>query len=194
MLIQKMAFLSIIFFLLSPYYNASAYNENQKLAADFLSYRDIIVAQEDPNKYNLESRITRREMAKVTIKLSDISFNIWCSEKYNDLQNTDWWCKYAEAGLVNGFFASNISFYPDKNISKIEALKMIMKWSNIEKENVSDWREWYVMSAMKWWIIKESFVDYDSPATRWWIFSIAQNSIQYSPDSEIQTLYELLNI
>ncbi len=171
-----------------------AYDQNEKLAADFLSYRDIIVVQENGNNYNLESNISRREMAKVTIKLSNISPNIWCSNQYSDMNNDDWGCKYAEAGLQNGFFAKNIAFNPNESISKIEALKMIMKGANIEKIQTSDWREWYVMSAMRWWLLEESFVDYDTPATRWWIFTIAQNAIQYSPDSEMQTLYELLDI
>jgi len=48
----------------------SAYTEKEKLSADFLSYKDIINTQENGEGYELDKKITRREMAKVTLKLS----------------------------------------------------------------------------------------------------------------------------
>jgi hypothetical protein len=175
--------------------NVIAYTQKEKLAADFLSYKDVINTQEGEKEYNLDKKITRREMAKITLKLSNI--NIWntCLWMYKDLQISDWGCKYAEIGLKNLFFAKNANFNPNNNISKIESLKMIMKWRKISKDITIDWRKGYVTSAIKSWLIEEKFSDYDTLATRWWIFKIAQNAIQYSwNDESIEIIEELLSI
>ena len=172
-----------------------AYTEKEKLAADFLSYKDIINTQENTKDYNLDKKITRREMAKVTLKLSNINISDVCSLKFEDLKAWDWGCKYAESWLKNGFFAKNPKFNPDNNISKIEALKMVMKWRKISKNITTDWREWYVTSAVQAWLLENSFSDYNTLATRWWIFKMAKHSIEYSWDDEtIKIIEELLEV
>jgi len=172
-----------------------AYTEKEKLAWDFLSYKDIINAQEKAEYYELDKEITRREMSKVTIKLSGVSISDNCSEIFEDLKKWDWGCKYAEIWVKNSFFAKNKNFNPDNNISKIEALKMVMKARKIEKEDIEDWKEWYVKSAVKSWLLEEKFSDYNTKATRWWIFVLAQRSIEYSwNDEDINLIEELLNL
>jgi len=37
-----------------------AYTQNEKLAADFLSYKDVIVAQEDTSKYELDKESSNK--------------------------------------------------------------------------------------------------------------------------------------
>jgi hypothetical protein len=69
----------IILILISTILNVSAYNSDEKLAADFLSYKDIINTQENPSSYELDKEITRREMAKVTLKLSGKNISNNCS-------------------------------------------------------------------------------------------------------------------
>ena len=170
-----------------------AYTQKEKLAADFLSYKDIINTQESVKNYGLDRKITRREMAKVTLKLSNININDICSLKFEDLKTWDWGCKYVESWLKYWFFAKNSKFNPDKNISKIEALKMVMKWRKISKDITNDWREGYVSSAIKSWLLEKSFSDYDTLATRWWIFEMAKHAIEYSwNDETIQIIEELL--
>ena len=172
-----------------------AYTEKEKLAWDFLSYKDIINTQESWEDYDLDKEITRREMSKVTIKLSWISISDNCSEVFGDLKKWDWGCKYAEIWVENSFFAKNTNFNPDNNISKIEALKMVMKGRKIEKEETEDWREGYVNSAVKSWLLEEGFIDYDTLATRWWIFLMAQRAIEFSgEDEDIKLIEELLNL
>lgn len=185
-------FLSLFFINLN---NSFAYTQKEKLAADFLSYKDIINSQEKAEDYNLDKEITRREMSKVTIKLSWISVFDNCSEIFWDLKKWDWWCKYAELWVKNNFFAKNKNFNPDNNISKIEALKMVMKARKIEKENIEDWKKWYVKSAVKSGLLEKEFSDYDTKATRWWIFILAQRAIEYSwNDEDIKLIEELLNL
>jgi hypothetical protein len=66
-------------------------------------------------------------MAKVTMKLSETTVEDMCSGKFSDLTSADWACKYAEAGLAQGFFAANPTFRPMDSVTKIEALKMVMQ-------------------------------------------------------------------
>lgn len=171
-----------------------AYTQNEKLAADFLSYKDVIVAQEDASKYELDKEITRREMWKVTLKLSGLDVPASCTGMFNDLNASDWGCKYAEAWANKWFFAKNESFNAWSSISKIEALKMVMKGTNIAKDTTDDWREWYVTAAVKYGLLEQSFSDYDTLATRWWIFVMAQHAIEYSDDEDIKLIEDLLNI
>ena len=42
--------------------------------------------------------------------------------------------------LELGFIAPNITFRPNADVSKIEALKMILRAKNIEPNTTSDWR------------------------------------------------------
>lgn len=184
----------IILVLISGILNVSAYSRQEKLAADFLSYKDVINTQENPENYELDKQITRREMAKVTLRLSEKNVSNTCKWIFEDLKLWDWWCKYAESWLSYWFFAKNKKFNPDNNISKIEALKMIIKARNIKKEETEDWREWYVKAWVKAGLLEKSFTDYDTKATRWWIFLIWQHAIEYSwNDEDIQIIEELLN-
>ena len=175
-------------------WSVSAYTQKEKLAADFLSYKDIIVAQEDANKYELYKKITRREMWKVTLKLSWLAVWNTCNWTFSDLKSWDWGCKYAELWVTKWFFAKNSSFNANGDISQIEALKMVMKGTGIKKDDTSDWREWYVSAAVRYGLLEESFTDYDTKATRAWIFIMAQHAIEYGEDEDIKLIEDLLNI
>lgn len=161
----------IVSFLSVQYTNAFVYTP--KMYADYLSVIGIINIQKNAEDYKLDDLITRREMAKVTLNLSYEELIDRCSWIYADVFQNDWGCKYIETGKQNNYFSSNPNFNPANNVSKIEALKMIMKALSIEKSVSSDWREWYVSWAIKNWFLEESFSDYDTPATRGWIFYLA---------------------
>ncbi|MDQ7009857.1 MAG: hypothetical protein Q9M94_06190 [Candidatus Gracilibacteria bacterium] len=192
---KKLFIIMFLSFFLLNIGNLSAYNNSEKLAADFLSYKDIINAQENAINYELDKKITRREMAKVTLNLSGKLVEDKCSGKFSDITELDWGCKYAESGLKYNYFAKNLTFNPNNNISKIEALKVIMKARGIEKIETTDWREGYVIAAKKYGLLESSFTDYDIQAKRGWIFLIGQRSIEYSKtDEDINLIIDLLNI
>lgn len=192
---ENMKKILTILIIISGILNVSAYSQEEKLAADFLSYKDIINSHDNPKNYELDKEITRREMAKVTLKLSWKEIYNKCENLFTDLKKWDWWCKYAENWVAYWFFTLNKKFNPEKNISKIESLKMIMKAKGIKKEEAKDWREWYVNSALKYWLIKEKFSDYDTKVKRWWIFVLWQNAIEFSWDDEDTKIIEkLLNL
>lgn len=152
---------------------ALAYTDSNLIAANYLAKNNIIKNWElKPEKYELDNNITRREMLKVMMNLSWLTVPDKCEWIFLDLNAFDWGCKYAEIALRGSFIASNEYFRPNDNITKIESLKLIMQAKYLAKSDTSDWREWYVQWAIIAWILDEAFSDYNTLATRSWIFTI----------------------
>lgn len=132
------------------------------------------------SSYRLEDSITRKEMMKIVMNLSWEKVNSSCKFKFKDVEN-DWWCKYIETALEKGFIAQNENFRPNDNITKSEAMKLILKSKWIEKvQNTDDRRKDYMQTAYKYSIISKKYADYDWISFRWWIFEISSNSIDYN--------------
>jgi hypothetical protein len=55
-------------------------------------------------------------------------------------------------------------FRPDDNVSKIEALKMILQSRGFSNTDTNqDWRAEYVKTAVSQGILSTGFTDYDTP-------------------------------
>ena len=119
----------------------------------------------------LWNHITRREMLKVMMNLSWKSFPDTCTGRFQDMQASDWGCKYAEAALREWYIAANQNFRPNDLVTQIEALKMIMQAKRIQQYQSEDWRLWYVRKAQEESIISESYLEFNLPALRSWIFT-----------------------
>lgn len=150
------------------------YISESRTWAEFLAWKNIIEKQNlNPQAYNLDTTITRKEMMKIISNLWNIDLeDIECELIFSDVVN-DWGCKYIESALERGYIAWNEWFRPDDAITRSEALKLIFKAKNIEKRyNTSVWQEDYISSAYYLWYLDEKFNNYNIPATRWWIFSV----------------------
>ncbi len=172
---------------------ANDYNTELGAANDLSSLEIIVDKSSTPEEYRLGETITRREMLKIMINLSPSTVEDKCEWKFADLQTSDWWCKYAEEALKQWYIAANNNFRPDDNISKVEALKMVMQAKNLSKNLVeTDWRKAYVLWWLFNWILEDSkwtywdFSDYDTQALRWWIFVITQEANKKNTDLETQ--------
>lgn len=159
-------------------------------SANTLAKSGIIVDNSsDPKKYNFWDGITRREMLKIMMNLSWAPIWETCEQKFSDLPVSDWGCKYAMKALELGFIAPNTTFRPNADVSKIEALKMILRAKNIEPNITSDWRVWYVEKASELWYISK-FSDYNTQAKRSFVFQIGAKTISSSSIKEEMTSYE----
>ena len=134
----------IVLSIVSPFSGVMAAYSTLESANKLAALGVIVDNSANPANYRLGDSITRGEMAKVTMKLSETEVADACAGKFSDLKATDWACKYAEAGLANGYFAANATFRPMDVVTKIEALKMVMKARGIEKSSNSDWMAAYV--------------------------------------------------
>jgi len=154
-----------------------AYTNHNIESANFLAGKWIINDNTfTPSWYNLDTNITRREMLKILMNLSKKEVIDRCLWAFQDIKLDDWGCKYAEAAVKEWFIAKNENFRPDDLVTQIEALKMIMQWKNIERNNSEDWREWYKTKAEALGIIDDTYLDYNKSALRWWIFSNSARS------------------
>ena len=152
----------------------SAYSNSDVETANFLANEWVIVDNSsDPWSYRLDDTITRREMLKIMMKLSKKTVVDVCNGSFSDMKTWDWGCKYAEVALDNSYIAANSTFRPADNISKIESLKMIMQATWIERFQNEDWRAWYVEKAEEEDLVSYAFTDYNTSATRSWIFRVA---------------------
>ncbi len=155
----------------------SAYTNHNVESANFLAGKRVINDNSsNPFNYNLDFNITRREMLKVLMKLSEKNVPETCSWSFSDLSSQDWGCKYAEAALANGYIAANSTFRPNDLVTQIEALKMIMQGKWIQRHANEDWRAGYQSKARSEKIIDDEYLDYDLNAVRGWIFSTSARS------------------
>ena len=180
---SAVAGLAVVFSIVSPIAGVSAAYTSLE-AANKLATLGVIVDQSaNPADYRLGDTISRREMAKVTMNLSGSDVTDSCQGSFSDLPSSDWGCKYAEAGLSEGFFAANSNFRADANISKWEALKNVMKARNIEKGTDADFRKAYVDAAVEAGVA-DSFSDYDTAATRGQIFIWAVEAVDLEEEDD----------
>jgi len=152
----------------------SAYSNSDIETANFLAEKWVIVDNSsNAANYRLDDTITRREMLKIMMKLSGKTVEDICNGSFSDMKTGDWGCKYAEAALDNSYIAANSTFRPADNISKIESLKMIMQARSIQRYENEDWRAGYVEKAEDEDLLSYAFTDYNTAATRSWIFRVA---------------------
>lgn len=189
--VSAVAGLAVVFSTVAPIAGTNAADYTELEAANKLAALEVIVDKSSvPAEYRLGDTITRREMLKVMMNLSSVTVTNTCEGKYADLSALDWGCKYAEAALWAWFIAPNANFRPDDNVSKIEALKMIMQARGIEKDaSQADWRVGYVVAAVDATVLDASgtygsFTDYDTYALRGWIFVVAAQAIDAGGSSE----------
>ncbi|MFA5917351.1 MAG: S-layer homology domain-containing protein [Candidatus Gracilibacteria bacterium] len=184
--------LLIVLSIVSPISGVMAAYSTLESANKLASLGVIVDNSANPANYRLGDSITRGEMAKVTMKLSEQDVVDTCEGKFTDLVAADWACKYAEAGLANGYFAANPTFRPQDSVTKIEALKMVMQARGIAKSSNTDWMAAYVEAGVEAGILDASFTDYNTVAVRGWIFQNAVNAIEGMADDGSDLLGDLL--
>lgn len=143
----------------------------ERSAAEYLWAKWIIEAQSlNPEEYKLSDTITRKEMMKIVVNISDIELSNTCNWRFSDVVD-DWGCKYIEASLREWFIASNTNFRPDDTINQAEAIKLIFQSRWLEKRyQTNSWQQDYIGSAVYLWYLDQKPNNYIESATRAWIF------------------------
>lgn len=160
-------FFSLVFFAI---WSVQAYTSNQFLAAKNLWERWVIVKQWSLQLYRLDETMTRKEFMKILANQLWDNIENECDYEFADVKN-DWWCKYIEWAMKNSYVAQDTYFRPNEAMTKAEAMKLILKARDIARvQKTSDWRTDDMQTAYQKWIISSDYSDYDTSATRWWIF------------------------
>ncbi len=137
---------------------------------------------DNPNNYNLNQNVLRQEIAVISKRLAWIDTKISCDDIFKDVSSikpNNWICVNVEALLDKNLISKNDYFRPEENISKSEALIMLIKsiWFDFTMIDASNWQQEVVDYAVAKWVI-DNFNDYNALATRGWIFDIADSLIK----------------
>lgn len=169
-------------------------------AANMLASKGIINTQSDVANYNLEQNVLRQEIAKVAANMAGIEAKTSCDDSFADVSSTTpntWACGYAEALLDAGKISANANFRPEANISKSEAVKMVLDAAGYTGfySDAAMWQSQTVAFAADKGIVN-SFTNYDTPATRGFIFEAAHQAINSTEEvvEECDEVSQLLGL
>lgn len=176
----------------------SAYSPAQLEAANALAAKGIIVTKADAAGYNLDQNVLRQEIAAVARGVAGLEKATVCNNVFSDVSakvpNT-WACYSIEALYNANLIASNSTFRPEANISKAEAVGMMVK-AAYDGEYVynsklsTSWQEQVVAFAVEKGIISP-FTNYDTAATRGFVFEVGTSAMS-AGSSEDDLLGDLL--
>ena len=177
------------------------YTSSQLDAANTLADEWIINHNgSNPAGYKLDQNVLRQEIAAVARGVAGISKTSSCSNSFSDVSATNpntWACYSVEALLNADLIASNSTFRPEDNITKAEWLGMLVKAAcgDDYSYDSSKWWSWQeqVVSYASGLTIVENFTDYNTPATRGWVFETGANAMTVcGEDTEALELLESL--
>lgn len=164
--------------------------------ANFLAEKWIITNKSsNPVEYKLKNNILRQEVSAVVLWIfwwKPENFCKWIFRDVSDKKPNSWACKTIEALEKYDIVSDdNLYFKPEAKITKSEALGMLIKASFDEKYDFEsdkiyikwNWQKQVVDFAVSKWIVK-NFYDYNSFATRDFIFDIWANILKYKNNLE----------
>ena len=168
----------------------SAYNAADLAAAESLATAGVINTQATAGGYNLDSTITRGEIAKVAANVADITPFTTCEGKFSDVSATvpnTWVCGYVEALLAAGKVSANAEYNSERNLSKAEALKLMLEAAGHTDiyTNGATWQEEVVAYAVSNDVLASSFSDYNTSALRGWVFNVADTAMNTEDEIDL---------
>ncbi|MDP2090429.1 MAG: S-layer homology domain-containing protein [Candidatus Gracilibacteria bacterium] len=192
--------------LVSGLFSTGAYasSESQIAAANALAEAGYIVNHStNPSAYNLNQNVLRQEIAAVARGVAGIDKKATCDNKFSDVSATtpnNWACYTVEALLDAGLIAANPTFRPEAQITKAEAIGMMVKAAFGDKYSYDStkgttWQEQVVEFAVSEGIVA-SFTNYDTPATRGFVFEAGSEAIVAIDDTvaECDEISQLLGL
>ena len=167
---------------------AKAYSQTEVEAANRLATAGIVVPQANPADYQLDRQVLRQEIAAVARGIAKLPKTTSCANVFKDVSATkpnDWACYSVEALANAGLIAKNDKFRPESNITKAEAIGMVVKAAygneyNFDASKGGDWQKQVVDFAVSKGIVSQ-FSNYTTPATRGFIFEAADKALNGNP-------------
>lgn len=159
-------------------------------AATSLASKGFINEVETVADFRLGATITRAEMAKVTAMIADVEPKTSCDNTFADITATtpnNWVCGYVEALLEEGLISGNENYNPNSNVSKAEAVKFALSAAGEEVSFSNDtWQADFVAHAVSKGYVA-NFTDYNTAATRGFVFVAADSSHEANNEDDILT-------
>jgi len=166
-------------------YSAIIDNKTELESANSLAEQKIINNHKiDPKNYNLRDNVLRQEIAAVARWVAKLDKKDRCDNIFKDLSDinpNNWACRNVEALVDNNLISKNENFRPEDKITKSETIAMLIKaiWFDYKFDinSSKNWQQQVVEYAAKKGVIK-LFTDYNTDATRWWVFQVADTTIR----------------
>jgi hypothetical protein len=160
-------------------------------SANDLAERGVITDKSDnPSAYNLQDEVLRQEIGLIAMRIAGLQKKSSCSGIFDDITATtpnDWACVHIEPLVENNLISRNDNFRPEDNITKSESLKMLIKAIGYDFEydasSSVSWQKQYVDFAVEHEIIEE-FTDYNTVASRGWVFVVAAHTIETKQEED----------
>lgn len=185
--------------LVSGFYSTgvSAYSTAQLEAANALAADGIIVSHSDAADYNLDQNVLRQEIAAVARGVAGLSKKTTCDGTYADVTATtpnNWACYSIEALSDAELIALNDNFRPEENISKAEAVGMMVKAAYgdeymYDSTAGTSWQEQVVAFAVEKGAVT-NFTNYDTAATRGFVFQVGADAMASEEVISEDSLFE----
>ena len=171
----------------------SAYSSDMLNSANSLAERGIINDKSgNPVDYNLDSPVLRQEISAVARGVAGLPKKDNCDNIFSDVSATTpntWVCLNVEVLVDNNLISANTNFRPEDNITKAESLGMLIKAIGFDYEyntaSSKGWQEQIVDFAVAKGVI-DNFSDYDSDASRGWVFEVANTTIEIEEEEQKQ--------
>ena len=192
--------------LLSGVFSAgvSASSSTEIEAANALADNGVITDHSDDTAaYNLNQNVLRQEIAAVARGIAGLDKKTTCDESFTDVTATtpnDWACYSVEALLDADLIASNTMFKPEMEISKAEAVGMMVKAAfgdeyAYDAGLATSWMEQVVAFAVDKGVVK-NFTNYDTAATRGFVFEAGNEAMMASEEvvEECDEVSQLLGL
>ena len=166
-------------------------NEEELYSANNLAEQKIINDHvNDPENYNLNDNVLRQEIAAVARGVAKLDKKLRCDDIFADLSDVNpntWACKNVEVLVDNDLISRNTNFRPEDKITKSETIAMLIKaiWFDykLDINSSKNWQQQIVEYAADKGVI-ELFTDYNTDATRGWVFKVAD--VTMKKDKEIK--------
>lgn len=166
-------------------YSAVVDNKTQLESANSLASQGIINDHKNDTKnYNLNDNVLRQEIAAVARWVAKLEKKGKCDNIFKDLSDTKpntWACRNVEVLVDNNLISKNENFRPEDKITKSETIAMLIKAIGfdykLDPNSSKNWQQQVVEYAASKWVI-ELFTDYNTDATRGWVFQVADTTIR----------------
>ena len=139
--------------------------------------------------YNLNQNVLRQEIAAVARGIAGLEKKATCDNEFSDVTATTpntWACYSVEALADADLIAKNDKFNPENEISKAEAVGMMVKAAfgseyAYDSTKAASWQEQVVDFAVSKGVVA-SFTNYNTPATRGFVFEAGNNAMVASTE------------
>ena len=157
---------------------------------------------DDTAAYNLNQNVLRQEIAAVARGIAGLEKKSTCDNEFEDVTATTpntWACYTVEALADADLIAKNPKFNPEKEITKAEAVAMMVKATfpdyAYDATKGTSWQEQVVAFAVEKGVSPD-FTDYNTSATRGFVFEAGNNAMVASTEvaDECDEVSQLLGL